>query len=325
MISRFGLKHTGYQPLQQVIITPTDPIDGARTSIVAKAAIGGDFGLIENSPITTGSATYKYKYNGKELQETGMYDYGARFYMPDLGRWGVIDEKSEKYRKWSPYNYVINNPIKYIDPDGRDIVNINGGVKFTGNDAQIVFKAMQQQYNSTGSVSVNKFHFVYQSLTPNIYQHTLNSFRRGKPEVLHYDNDKSRRAQRRKEAQAGYPTKPGYDRDEYPYASTFEGGKGADIAYIPSRENRVGQGLLGLAPLYKTMKQGEAFMVIPVPKDREPEDVKEPVTRPVPTAVKVGTGVAAGIILWEVVKWGAAILLVPETGGTSIPAAMALP
>ncbi|MGS0747496.1 hypothetical protein [Halpernia sp. GG3] len=34
---------------------------------------------------------YNYKYNGKELQETGMYDYGARMYMPDIGVWGVVE------------------------------------------------------------------------------------------------------------------------------------------------------------------------------------------------------------------------------------------
>lgn len=41
--------------------------------------------------------SYQYKYNGKELQETGMYDYGARFYMPDIGRWGVIHQLLAKF------------------------------------------------------------------------------------------------------------------------------------------------------------------------------------------------------------------------------------
>nr|WP_306552713.1 RHS repeat-associated core domain-containing protein [Chryseobacterium sp. WG23] len=59
------------------------------------------------------------KYDGKELQETGMYSYGWREYMPDIARWNGIDQLAEKYFSTSPYAYVMNNPINMFDPDGR--------------------------------------------------------------------------------------------------------------------------------------------------------------------------------------------------------------
>ncbi len=76
-----------------------------------------------------------YKYNSKELQtqmNLGWLDYGAR--MLDGPRWFVPDPLAEKYYNISPYAYVGNNPIRFIDPDGMKLVLFENGQYMTTVD-----------------------------------------------------------------------------------------------------------------------------------------------------------------------------------------------
>jgi len=94
------------------------------------------FGL-EMSQLSLGTGTNKYLYNSKEIQDDFnlyWYDYGARFYDPQIGRWHSVDPLAEKNPWLSPYHFCSNNPINRLDPDGRDDFTVN---KKTGDVTNI--------------------------------------------------------------------------------------------------------------------------------------------------------------------------------------------
>ena len=103
---------------------------------------------------TTGNNSQPYKYNGKELDRKAglnLYDYGARFYDPAIGRFSTVDPMSEEYSHLTPYNYCDNDPMNRIDPDGmQSRYNWEKKRYEDENGNEVSWEAVVAEYNLDG-------------------------------------------------------------------------------------------------------------------------------------------------------------------------------
>ena len=91
----------------------------------------------------------RYKFNGKELDRLlgiDWYDYGARMYDPILCRWNTPDPLADDYQSISPYAYCLDNPVKFVDPDGRSVWTkmLKGGYRIAKAASKKGFSALTQ-------------------------------------------------------------------------------------------------------------------------------------------------------------------------------------
>ncbi|KAA6302468.1 MAG: tRNA nuclease WapA [Candidatus Ordinivivax streblomastigis] len=97
-----------------------------QTATVVQSTQYYPFGM--TFPDGTGQDKQAFKFGGKELDVMNglnLYDFVARGYDPAIGRFMTIDPLAEKYYSTSPYAYCLNNPMRFIDPTGKDVWEID--------------------------------------------------------------------------------------------------------------------------------------------------------------------------------------------------------
>jgi len=133
----FGLKHDSYNQSKKKLTAKMEN-SVKKIKAVTRAASG----------------SYKYKYNGKELQDAfglNWYDYGARNSDPAVIPFTTIDPKAEEYYSQSPYVFASNNPVFYVDVNGEGVED----VIIIGKYSKEAFNQLQASVKGKLTLSMN--------------------------------------------------------------------------------------------------------------------------------------------------------------------------
>lgn len=229
------------------------------------------------------------RFTGKERDaETGLDYFGARYYGSKIGRFTTVDpqqtikENILDPQRWNKYAYGRNNPLRFVDPDGRDWLyrTVMGAqyiqqfgdrssfsVLFSGLGGDIDRAGPQFQDQMATDLTIASLISlgmpvprdapiaqpgrgepievaISRSRSPEAARHIEEAQAAGQPEVVTL-NRGAARPNRAASLKGTERAQRGFDRDEYPPACCSEGGAGASVRPIPAGDNRSAGGQLG--------------------------------------------------------------------------------
>lgn len=132
---------------------------------------------IQGDWLVTDPAKNKYLYNGKEIHDwdgLNWQDYGARWYMSELGRFSGVDPVAASTPRWSLYQYCGNDPISFVDPTGGFRTKIsawtyallNGGKAYFNDDlGEYVVDKYESSFTGEGSAATYNHKLISRNLS----------------------------------------------------------------------------------------------------------------------------------------------------------------